>query len=462
MLDTANRTFICSVVFIDLVGYSKKPVTEQIRLKTSLTNNLSEAIKDIPVNDRIILDTGDGAAISFLGDPEDALFVTLSLREAMLREGAESEAAAGDSENVRMGINLGPVKLVKDINGHPNIIGDGINVAQRIMSFARPGQIVVSRSYYDVVSNLASEYAKLFTYEGSRTDKHVREHEIYVVGHHEGALQKARDGMKDRASATTPHMRKMSGTGTGGVGAQTVTLTIPSFVQDKKKLTFVAGGLAAIVLVLAVLVATKKPSGPAVAGESVAATPPASATPASTAGLPPPGTIGLPAAGTTSAAPTDPTKVAIAPANGPAPGTAGEPKKDVPPETKVLSPAPTQVPAPAPAPDTKVDPKAADAVKAEGAKAAEAAKSDPAKVASAPPAVDPAKAVLQATIFLNISPWGEVFVNGRSQGVSPPKKFVKLDPGKYKIEVKNTTFPVHAQSLEVKAREEVTLKHRFQ
>ena len=58
MLDTANRTFICSVVFIDLVGYSKKPVTEQIRLKTSLTNNLSEAIKDIPVNDRIILDTG--------------------------------------------------------------------------------------------------------------------------------------------------------------------------------------------------------------------------------------------------------------------------------------------------------------------------------------------------------------------------------------------------------------------
>src|SRR5688572_18655089 len=247
MLDTANRTFICSVVFIDLVGYSKKPVTEQIRLKTSLTNNLSEAIKDIPINDRIILDTGDGAAISFLGDPEDALFVTLSLREAMIREAAESQLEESDSENVRMGINLGPVKLVKDINGHPNIIGDGINVAQRIMSFARPGQIVVSRSYYDVVSNLASEYAKLFTYEGSRTDKHVREHEIYVVGHHEGALQKARDGMKDRASATTPHMRRV-GSSTGGVGAQTVTLTIPSFVQDKKKLTFVAGGLAAIVV----------------------------------------------------------------------------------------------------------------------------------------------------------------------------------------------------------------------
>jgi class 3 adenylate cyclase len=445
MLDTANRTFICSVVFIDLVGYSKKPVTEQIRLKTSLTNNLSEAIKDIPVNDRIILDTGDGAAISFLGDPEDALFVTLSLREAMIREAAENEAAESDSENVRMGINLGPVKLVKDINGHPNIIGDGINVAQRIMSFARPGQIVVSRSYYDVVSNLASEYAKLFTYEGSRTDKHVREHEIYVVGHNEGALQKARDGMKDRASATTPHLRRMSPSG-AAVGTQTVTLTIPSFVQDKKKLTLVAGGLAAVVIVLAVLVATKKPSAPGGPGETVAATtPPATAAPAVAAAPPP----------------AEPAKVAAAPVTVPA-AVPAEPKKDVAPDAKILSPAPTQVPAAAPPADGKRDTKASDALKAEGAKAANdvAKGTDPAKAGA--PAVDPAKAVLQATVFLNISPWGEVFVNGKSQGVSPPKKFVKLDPGKYKVEVKNTTFPVHAQNLEVKAREEVTLKHRFQ
>ncbi|MBC8022506.1 MAG: adenylate/guanylate cyclase domain-containing protein, partial [Burkholderiales bacterium] len=258
MLDQANRTFICSVVFIDLVGYSKKPVTEQIRLKTSLTSNLSEAIKDIPVNDRIILDTGDGAAISFLGDPEDALFVTLSLREAMVREGmTATNVEASGEDSVRMGINLGPVKLVKDINGHPNIIGDGINVAQRIMSFARPGQIVVSRSYYDVVSNLASEYAKLFHYEGSRTDKHVREHEIYVVGHHEGALQKAKDGMKDRAVATSPNQRKGSGTSTG-TGSSTVTLSIPAFVQDKKNLMMVAGALTLLVAILSVLVATKK------------------------------------------------------------------------------------------------------------------------------------------------------------------------------------------------------------
>ena len=40
---------------------------------------------------------------------------------------------------VRLGVNLGPVRLVKDLNGQMNIIGDGINVAQRVMSFSRPG-----------------------------------------------------------------------------------------------------------------------------------------------------------------------------------------------------------------------------------------------------------------------------------------------------------------------------------
>jgi class 3 adenylate cyclase len=437
MLDQANRTFICSVVFIDLVGYSKKPVTEQIRLKTSLTNNLSEAIQDIPVNDRIILDTGDGAAISFLGDPEDALFVTLSLREKMIAEGMTATMVeASGEDSVRMGINLGPVKLVKDINGHPNIIGDGINVAQRIMSFARPGQIVVSRSYYDVVSNLASEYAKLFTYEGSRTDKHVREHEIYVVGHHEGALQKAKDGMKDRASSTTPNPRKARN-GTTGAGTATVTLTIPSFVHDKKKLTMVAGGLAALVVVLGILVATKKPSTPPL--ETASSTP--ASEPARTASVTPP---------VSNPAPAEPAKPAAEPAKPAAEPAKPETRLD----TKVLEPAPSasQVPAPAPTPAAPEKP-----VKTEPAKA-EPAKAEPPKAPA-----EPAKAAVPpATLVFAVDPWGEIYVNGKSRGVTPPVKSLKLEPGKYKIEIRNTTFAPHVQNLDLKARDEVTVRHKFQ
>lgn len=445
MLDTANRTFICSVVFIDLVGYSKKPVTEQIRLKTSLTNNLSESIKDIPVNDRIILDTGDGVAISFLGDPEDALFITLSLREAMMREAmtATMVEASGD-DSVRMGINLGPVKLVKDINGHPNIIGDGINVAQRIMSFARPGQIVVSRSYYDVVSNLASEYAKLFTYEGSRTDKHVREHEIYVVGHNEGALQKAKDGIRDRASSTIPNGRVRTGAAMPTpAGSSTVTLTIPSFVQDKKKLTMVAAGLAAVVLILGILVATKKSAPTAPVVDPIAATNPAPVE-------------AKPAVVATAPAVEPPKAAATTPAIEPPKAAETKPA----PDTKVLAPAPPASSVPSPAPPTAesaaASKRASDAVKAEGAKALDAKGTGVNTIDSSRPGIIP------ATVFLNVTPWGEVYVNGKAQGVSPPRKFLKLDPGKYKIEIRNTTFAPHIENLDLKTRDEIQLRHKFQ
>ena len=175
----SNRTFICSVVFIDIVEYSKKSVNEQILIKEHFNALLSEAISDVSINDRIILDTGDGAAIGFLGDPEDALFVAMSFREDL----EEDQGDAPSALQVRMGINLGPVKLLKDINNQPNLIGDGINVAQRIMNFAEPGQLLVSRSYYDIVSCLSQEYAKLFQYQGARADKHIREHDIYAVGH---------------------------------------------------------------------------------------------------------------------------------------------------------------------------------------------------------------------------------------------------------------------------------------
>jgi class 3 adenylate cyclase len=65
---------------------------------------------------------------------------------------------------------------MKDLNDQLNVIGDGINAAQRVMSFAQPNQILVSRSFYEVVACLSHEYEQLFQYLGAHTDKHVREH----------------------------------------------------------------------------------------------------------------------------------------------------------------------------------------------------------------------------------------------------------------------------------------------
>lgn len=170
-----NRTFICSVVFVDLVDYSTQPVGQQVALKNRLNEMIARSLAHVAESDRLILDTGDGAALCFFGDPEDALFAATTLREAVTSDPGPAGA------RLRIGINLGPARVVRDLNGNRNIIGDGINAAQRVMSFAAPNQILVSRSYYEVVSHISVDYARLFQYAGLHRDKHIREHEVYEI-----------------------------------------------------------------------------------------------------------------------------------------------------------------------------------------------------------------------------------------------------------------------------------------
>ena len=129
----------------------------------------------MPEDDRVILDTGDGAAVCFLGAPEVAMFSALDLWHSMLLDERDQRPPF----RMRIGINLGPVKLVRDINGAPNALGDGINAGQRIMSFAGENQILVSQSYFEVVSRLSDDYKNLFTLKGVEKDKHIREHTVY-------------------------------------------------------------------------------------------------------------------------------------------------------------------------------------------------------------------------------------------------------------------------------------------
>ena len=203
-LGSGNR--ICTVLFVDLVRYSAEPVSEQVEMKARFSALLAAALEHTPAADRLVLDTGDGAALCFLGDPEDALFAANSLRSGV-REAPESHGL-----QLRLGINLGPVRVVKDINGHSNVIGDGINVAQRVMGFAEPNQILVSRSYFEVVSRLSPEYGRLFHYAGVHRDKHVREHEVYEVHLTTAPVEQEKPaGIQAAESADSPDVKTEPG-----------------------------------------------------------------------------------------------------------------------------------------------------------------------------------------------------------------------------------------------------------
>jgi class 3 adenylate cyclase len=104
-MERHSRTWLCSVVFLDIVGYTQKPVAQQIEMKEHLQKLISDALAGVVESDRILVDTGDGAALCFLGDPEEALFVAINLRDVLAVKAERGRTPF----TTRIGINLGPV-----------------------------------------------------------------------------------------------------------------------------------------------------------------------------------------------------------------------------------------------------------------------------------------------------------------------------------------------------------------
>src|SRR2546430_13478598 len=108
-MESSGRTLVCSVLFLDIVEYSKKPVSDQLQLKQEFNRVLTKALEQVPARDPIILDPAAAAAVPFMGDPEDPLFRSMAGR-------ASARAGAG-----RLGGDRGPVRLGEDLHGQANL-----------------------------------------------------------------------------------------------------------------------------------------------------------------------------------------------------------------------------------------------------------------------------------------------------------------------------------------------------
>lgn len=186
---------------LDLVGFSEVTVAEQIAAKSALTRVLRHALAFLPDEDYRLIDTGDGAAVGFTSDPEYPLYAALAIDAAW-----DGAGAAGGARALRLGINLGPVQEQFDVNGRTTLIGDGINSAQRIMSFAEPGHILLSRSFCDSISRIAPEYLDRFEPLGTRADKHGRDHELFALRDAPGLFRALSARIADAGPAPLPRV----------------------------------------------------------------------------------------------------------------------------------------------------------------------------------------------------------------------------------------------------------------
>ncbi len=61
-----------------------------------------------------------------------------------------------------------------------------------------------------------------------------------------------------------------------------------------------------------------------------------------------------------------------------------------------------------------------------------------------------------------VAPWGEVHIDGRLRGISPPLQELRVAPGKHTIEIRNSTFAPFRETVDVAADGVVRIKHKFQ
>ena len=189
--------------------------------------------------------------------------------------------------------------------------------------------------------------------------------------------------------------------------------------------------------------------------------------------------VGLVWVGTGSRPVTAPTPVAAAkpaalPTPAPAPATpmAAASPVAAPVVVAAAEPAPP-APAPvlervtaaeAPIPTVKLSPTARDVKTApketpKERRAREAREREAARVASA--AAAPAASVARGLVRIAVSPWGELEVDGKPAGTSPPLTELSLTEGRHQIVIRNADLPPHNATVNVTADQPITLKHKF-
>src|SRR5881296_3588989 len=129
---------IAHLLLIDVVGYSRLLVNEQIELLQELNQIVrnTECFRAAETTGKLIrVPSGDGMALLFFHSPEEPVRCALEISRT-LQEHPHIQ--------LRMGVHSGPVNQVTDVNDKTNIAGAGINVAQRVMDCGDAGHILLS------------------------------------------------------------------------------------------------------------------------------------------------------------------------------------------------------------------------------------------------------------------------------------------------------------------------------
>jgi hypothetical protein len=158
-----------TVLFTDIVAFSKKRTVEQRRLVELLASEVSAELGGLltaqtGVSQVVALPTGDGLALAFLHADRQQWSHSAIIRLALrMHRWAHGQSTESSEVCLRVGVHVGAIELISDINGKQNVCGDTINYAQRVMDAANPRQILYSDAAFREHVGTESELLRLDT-----------------------------------------------------------------------------------------------------------------------------------------------------------------------------------------------------------------------------------------------------------------------------------------------------------
>lgn len=168
-----HRNIRNSVVFVDVVSYSKNTVERQLAIVGELTEIVKRSITSAAISDidSIALPTGDGMALCLIDQlPDRTAELAVAIMEAVQR--------SRNGFQIKMGLHFAHDATYIDINGRVNVAGAGINLAARVMDKAGPGQIILSTTMYGELHARETYRDKLEPFK-SVALKNVGTHQLY-------------------------------------------------------------------------------------------------------------------------------------------------------------------------------------------------------------------------------------------------------------------------------------------
>ena len=371
-----QQHLIASVLLAEIAGYSDRPIFEQIDLTSRRRQLFEQALAQSACAGTVSIDREDSIVLLFPGDPHDCLDFATWLENALTHDPRFTLLP------LRVGVNLGPVIVSRNELNETQVSGAGVDDALRVAHAGMLREILMSRSYYTVLSR-ASLNDRLLRHKAFISDERDQSFAVYQIATIEQL--NVEPEIPSEVFATAP------------VNYMSISRTRWSAVA------------ASVIVFAAGIVIFQNQRGPEVQQAQLPIT---AAKPKVAAVVAQP-----PAASSAAIVVTEPEPIFAIDA---------EPIVS---NVAVVEPAP--LPVQSPTPKAMIEPFR--------------------KVATNP----------NVTVQLAIKPWGEIYVDGKKVGITPPLRKLKLPPGKREIVVRNADFMPFQTTLDVQPETLLQISHRF-